>query len=204
MTPKDHPDRADLKRANADILMVAEHINESKKRYDLVGRIVSKKDSQTPSPVSRTAPNKSDSSFIGSKMTKKFLRSSQKAKQAVGLAEQKKDEMFDELVGVVDSTRSSVLRFSTEMKEAVRTTKVALDAQAVMVEHWRDVYSPELGGVEAATRGQDRLTAFLESVLTPVIAGPWKQLVSASNCQSSTPKLTSYIIRIRKSASRSS
>ena len=111
-TPKHHPGRSNLKRANSDILLVAQHINEVKKRQDLVGKILNKKD------LRRGSVSSNGSASFGRSVTKKFLRSSTKVKQVVGILDVgPSDDEFDNLTSLVDSHRSSVLRFSTEMRE---------------------------------------------------------------------------------------
>ncbi|GAA5887492.1 hypothetical protein JCM6882_001427 [Rhodosporidiobolus microsporus] len=168
MTPEEHPDRPLLQRANTDMLMVAEHINEVKKRTDAVSRIVNKeKNSQRRDSALST---------MGNTVTKKLLRSSQKAKTALGFAENGGDEMFDTLVALVDSTRSGVLRFSNEMRDWTKSTKAALEAQVAMVEGWIDMYAPMAGEHNAASVSHQRLCIFLDEVLLPIIEGPWREL----------------------------
>lgn len=155
------------------MLNVAEEINNFKKRSDLVGKIVQKKD-----PLARRDTATSVTGSFGRSVTKKLMRGSQRAKQAVGLVDQQeRDEMFDTFSALVDSTRSGVLRFSSEMREWSRTTKAALDSQAVMVEGWIELYSPMEVELKVEGGGHDRLCVFLESVLRPIIAGPWRDLV---------------------------
>ncbi|GAA5832229.1 hypothetical protein JCM11251_004286 [Rhodosporidiobolus azoricus] len=168
VTPEDHPDRPLLQRANTDMLMVAEHINEVKKRTDAVSRIVNKEKS--------TQRRDSALSSMGNSVTKKLLRSSQKAKTALGFAENGGDEMFDTLVALVDSTRSGVLRFSNEMRDWTKSTKAALEAQVAMVEGWIDMYAPMAGEHNAANASHQRLCIFLDEVLLPIIEGPWREL----------------------------
>jgi hypothetical protein len=171
MTPEDHPDRPLLQRANTDMLMVAEHINEYKKRGDAVARVVSKDKNAQRRDSTRSI------SAMGTNVTKKLLRSSQKAKSALGLAENGGDEMFDTLVALVDSTRSGVLRFSNEMRDWTKSTKAALEAQVGMVEGWIDMYAPMAGEHNAASQSHQRLCIFLDEVLIPIIEGPWRELV---------------------------
>ncbi|BGP12786.1 hypothetical protein JCM10213v2_000703 [Rhodosporidiobolus nylandii] len=171
VTPEDHPDRPLLQRANADMLMVAEHINEHKKRNEVVARIVNKdKHSQ------RRDQSRGSISSMGTTVTKKLLRSSQKAKTALGFAENGGDEMFDTLVALVDSTRSGVLRFSNEMRDWTKSTKAALEAQVAMVEGWIDMYAPMAGEHTAASMSYQRLCIFLDEVLIPIIESPWREL----------------------------
>lgn len=185
VTPKNHPDRSDLKRANTDMLMVAEHINEFKKRHDLVGRIVSRKDFSTSSPSRSRSGTPNSASAFGRSVTKKLLRSSQKAKLAIGVADQaEKDDMFDTLAALVDSSRSAVLRFSNEMRDWSRNTRSALEAQTSMIEGWIEVYAPQMGEARVMGGGHERLCVFLEQVLRPVIDGPWADLVSQFPCSS--------------------
>ncbi|GAA5970150.1 hypothetical protein JCM3765_003807 [Sporobolomyces pararoseus] len=169
-TPEDHPDRASLQRANTDMLVVADAINESKKRSETVARIVSKEKNSH-----RRDSSKSISS-MGTTMTKKLLRTSQKAKGMFGINEAGGDEIFDTLVALVESTRSGVVRFSNEMRDWTRSTKSALEAQVTMVEGWIDLYAP-LGGEKPVGGGpHHRLCVFLDEVLIPIIEGPWKEL----------------------------
>lgn len=166
------------------MLMVAEHINDVKKRNDVVGKLGSKKEGNPRTPTSSRASSAGSTTtgggFLSRSVTKKFLRTSSKSKQAVGLAEQEKDEMFDTLAALVETTKSTVLRFTSEMKEWSRSTKTALEAQASMVEGWIEVYAPLAGEAHTVGGGHERLCVFLETVLKPVIDGPWKALVSSA------------------------
>lgn len=155
------------------MLEVAEHINQAKKRSDLVGRIVNKGDAP------RRDPNVSASAAFGRSMTKKLLRSSQKVKLTVGVGQQERDDMFDTLSALVDSTRSSVLRFSNEAQDWSRNTRVALESQAAMVEGWIELYAPMEGEGRTLGGGHERLCAFLDNVLGPVLDGPYQDLVSS-------------------------
>ncbi|BGP21651.1 rho guanyl-nucleotide exchange factor [Rhodotorula toruloides] len=168
LTPDDHPDRVSLQRANTDVLMVAEHINEYKKRNDAVARVVAK---------DKSSQRRESTRSISSTVTKKLLRSSQKAKTALGFAENGGDEMFDTLVALVDSTRSGALRFSNEMRDWTKSTKTALEAQVGMVEGWINMYAPMAGERHTpASISHRRLCIFLDEVLIPIIEGPWREL----------------------------
>lgn len=170
VTPEDHPDRANLQRANTQALAMAEHINEFKKRSEAVSRIVSKKDSN---------PRRESSRSISSTVGKKLLRGSQKAKNALGLTESdtnERDEMFDTLSALVDSTKAACVRFEVEMKDWSKSTKVALEAQVALVENWIDVYAP-MEGESAPNSSHHRLCVFLDEVLIPLMEGPWRELV---------------------------
>ncbi|KAK4055181.1 hypothetical protein OIV83_000461 [Microbotryomycetes sp. JL201] len=165
LTPEDHPDRAALQRANQDALAMAEHINESKKRSETVERV-----------VNRPAASRRDSTrSISSSVSKKFLRSTQKAKIAVGLGDQgERDDMFDTLTTLVESTKSAVVRFCNEMKDWSRTSKLALDSQVTLVEGWIKLYAPI--GNERESPSYERLVVFQDEVLLPLIEGPWREL----------------------------
>lgn len=170
LTPDDHPDRSSLQRAYSAILVVAEHINECKKRSDAVARVVAK---------DKSSQRRESSRSISSSVTKKLLRSTQKAKTALGLADNEGDEMFDTLVALVDGTRSGVLRFSSEMRDWTESTKAALEAQVGLVEAWINLYAPLAGERSShASTGHHRLCTFLDEVLMPIIEGPWRELVS--------------------------
>ncbi|GAA5850043.1 hypothetical protein JCM8547_000991 [Rhodosporidiobolus lusitaniae] len=168
MTAPDHPDRPLLQRANAEMLSVAEHINEAKKRNEVVSRIVNKE--------KQSQRRDSALSAMGTTVTKKLLRSGQKAKSALGMSENGGDEMFDTLVALVDSTRSGVLRFSNEMRDWSKSTKAALEAQVSLVEGWIDMYAPMAENNAAASHSHRRLCIFLDEVLIPIIEGPWREL----------------------------
>ena len=168
-TPEDHPDRPHLQRAYSEMLLVAEHINENKKRTDLVTRIVSK---EKPGHRRDTSRSVSDS------LSKKLRRTSQRTRNAFETAPDRNgDEMFDALVALVHSTRTGAQRFCQEMQEWAGNTRVALEAQVRLVEGWIDMYAPLLGESQAAA-SRERLCVFLEQVLVPLIAGPWTRLVS--------------------------
>ncbi|KAM0793502.1 hypothetical protein ACM66B_000941 [Microbotryomycetes sp. NB124-2] len=165
LTPDDHPDRAALQRANQDALAMAEHINEYKKRSETVDRVVNR-----PQSTRRDSTRS-----ISSSVSKKFLRSTQKAKTAVGLGEQgERDDMFETLATLVDSTKSAVVRFCNEMKDWSRTSKLALDSQVTLVEGWIKLYAPI--GNERESPSYERLVVFQDEVLLPLIEGPWKEL----------------------------
>ncbi|GAA5980289.1 hypothetical protein JCM11641_005531 [Rhodosporidiobolus odoratus] len=169
VTPEDHPDYPLLKRANTDMLMVAEHINETKKKLEVVDRVVNKDKHSQRRDASRAS--------ISSTVTKKLLRSSQKAKSAMGFSEQQgDDQLFDTLCALVDSTRSGVLRFSNEMRDWTKSTRTALEAQVAMVEGWIDMYAPMAGEHNAASMSHQRLCIFLDEVIIPIIEGPWREL----------------------------
>ncbi|GAA5955900.1 hypothetical protein JCM8115_004358 [Rhodotorula mucilaginosa] len=166
-TPEDHPDRPHLQRAYSEMLLVAEHINENKKRTDLVTRIVSK---EKPGHRRDTSRSVSDS------LSKKLRRTSQRTRNAFETAPDRNgDEMFDALVALVHSTRTGAQRFCQEMQEWAGNTRVALEAQVRLVEGWIDMYAPLLGESQAAA-SRERLCVFLEQVLVPLIAGPWTRL----------------------------
>jgi hypothetical protein len=154
------------------MLLVAAHINEYKKRNDAVGRIVNKKESTIRRDSTRS---------ISSSVTKKLLRSSQKAKNAIGLGDPtERDDIFDTLVALVETTRSAVLRFSNEMRDWSRATRAALEAQVTMVSGWIELYAP-MGDEKAAHPSHHRLVVFLEEVLMPLIEEPWRELVSLNS-----------------------
>lgn len=168
VTPSSHPDRISLERACTDILMVADHINEDKTR-------------ELPVVLSPTPGEKKERrSSTASSLTKKLLggSSSRKSKTPTNaFPEQEGNDMFDTLSPLVDSTRSSVLRIETEMREHVRKQLRMLESHASMVDGWIEYYSkgaaPMLG-----SGGYERLCTFLDTVLRPLIAGAWRDLVS--------------------------
>lgn len=179
-TPKDHPSRASLRLANTQMLGVAEHINEVKKRLDIVGKIVTSK-SKGKGDAVRRASTASVSSIgsvsFGRAVTKKFMRSTTKVKHAVGVVAHPTDDIFDLLTAQVDSTRSAIVAFSTEMRDFSSKAGQALEAQMRMVEGWRDVYAPLDGELSPeCVASHDRLTVFLDEVLQPVLAGPWREM----------------------------
>lgn len=171
-TPRQHPDRANLKRAYTECLLVSEHINNSKKRQDIVDHVISR------DMLHRRGSSSSSTASFSRSVTKKWTRSSQKVGQALGIKDRTNDEVFDALIGAVDSSRSSVSRFAIEMKDWSMKARLALEAQVVVVEGWREVYAPMAG--ERVERGgpYDRVSVFLDDVLKPVIKGAWQELVS--------------------------
>lgn len=169
ITPEDHPDRANLQLANTRALAMAEHINEYKKRSEAVSRIVNKKD---------TGPRRDSTRSISSTVSKKLFRGTQKAKNALGMVDiSERDDMFDTLSALVDSTKAACIRFEGEMKDWSRTTKIALESQVALVEGWIDLYAP-LEGESPENSSHHRLCVFLDEVLIPLIEGPWRELVS--------------------------
>lgn len=168
LTPDEHPDRANLQRAHLQALAMAEHINEFKKRSEAVARIVAKNGSM----------RRDSTRSISSSVSKKFLRSSQKAKNALGLVDTaEQDDMFETLSTLVDNTKAACQRFEGELKDWSRSTKVALDSQITMVESWIELYAP-LEDEDAPNSSYNRLCVFLDEVLIPLIEGPWRELVS--------------------------
>ena len=163
LTPEEHPDRHDLQRANELILGVAEHINEQKQRYRPLDR--AKKEI-----YSRRESTKS----LSSSMTKKFLRSSTTKKSQPSSSEQaERDDMFDTLAHLVDSTRSAVVRFSNEMRDWSKATKAQLDRGSRLQEILKQPqYQPmaledQVAVLYAATNG------FLDDVPVDKV-GQWK------------------------------
>jgi hypothetical protein len=162
------------------MLIVCEHINEFKKRHDLVGRIVDNKKSsspRTPATLVRASGPSSSSSSFSKSVTKKFFRSSTKVKQSVGLAERAKHDQFDSLAQLLEDTRTNIVAFSTEMRNWSKGMKTALEAQRTMVGTWTAVYAPIEGETVMVGGSHERLCVFLEECLEPVIAGPWNDLV---------------------------
>lgn len=172
LTPRHHPDRANLERANADILLVAEHINEVKKRQDLVRRTRPNTKARIPPPV-----RLSDSSKRSSSSVKKFLRSSSSSLSQKG--KEIDPDGFDTLTGLVDSSRSSVLAFSSEMREYSLKIRVALETHLKMITDEQGVYSV-IEGSEGTGRGghRERLSNFIEKVLRPILQETWTAFVS--------------------------
>lgn len=149
------------------MLGVAEHINEQKQRHRQVERLTPKKDLNARRDSTRS---------IGSAVTKKFLRvSAPKPSKSAMSDSGERDDMFDTLAHLVDSTRSAVLRFSNEMRDWSRTTKAGLEAQVTMVDGWIEMYAPLADESESSL--YSRLCIFLEEVLDPIIDGPWRELV---------------------------
>ncbi|GAA5870179.1 hypothetical protein JCM3774_002613 [Rhodotorula dairenensis] len=166
-TPDDHPDRPQLQQAYAEMLVVAENINENKKRTDLVSRIVAK---DKPTHRRDTSRSVSDS------LSKKLRRTSQRTRNIFDtVPAQDGNETFDALVPLVHTTRAGAQRFCLEMREWAESTRSALEAQVRLVEGWIDMYAPLIGETPAAA-SHERLCVFLDEVLLPVIAGPWAVL----------------------------
>lgn len=175
-TPKNHPDRANLKQANLGLILVAEHINNSKKRQDIVGHVISRDINRRGSLSSSTS---SQGSFTRS-VSKKITRSGQKVAHSLGLKDRTTDEVFDALTAAVDSSRTTVLTFACDMKDLSSKTRLALESQVALVETWREIYAPMRGEPIENEGGFERLSSFLEDVLKPVIQETWQELVSAS------------------------
>ncbi|KDE03899.1 hypothetical protein MVLG_05653 [Microbotryum lychnidis-dioicae p1A1 Lamole] len=153
---------SDLVRANSKMLLVAESINQTKIRQEV------------PSPALR----RESKSSLPSSMTKKFLRTSSKTSTAQISTERaaERDDMFDTLAALVDSTRSSVLRLSSEMREWSKGTKAELETQVIVVEGWIDMYASLSEEPDAQDSLYHRLMVFLEEVLDPVIDGPYREV----------------------------
>ncbi|SCV70067.1 BQ2448_1461 [Microbotryum intermedium] len=177
VTPESHPDRHDLVRANSEMLLVAETINKAKSRQEVPGPQGRLSVASIASPRKDPMLRRESKSSLSSAMTKKFLRSSSKTSTAQVSNERsaERDDMFDTLAALVDSTRSSVLRFSSEMREWSKGTKAQLEAQVVIVEGWIDLYAPLSEEPDAQDSLCHRLMVFLEEVLDPVIDGSYRE-----------------------------
>ncbi|KAM0756096.1 hypothetical protein T439DRAFT_20534 [Meredithblackwellia eburnea MCA 4105] len=168
-TPSYHPDRIALERANRDILEVAQHINEAKKKTDGTGKPHRK-------GHHRRQSSGTGSSF-GRSMSKKFLRSSKGPKPSISFAVgDGGNEGVDTLVLLIESTHKGVIRFSNEMKEWVRTTSTGLEAQVTAIEGSIKMNAPFSDEIRALDRNNNLLCAFLDTVLRPTMDGPWRDL----------------------------
>lgn len=154
---------------------MAEAINEYKRRNDSVTRAVSKREAFHRRESSRS---------ISSTVSKKLHRGSSKAKTAVGLGDaEERDDVFETLVNLVDSTKLACKRFASEMKDWLRTARLALNSQTALVDGWIKLYAPLPG--ESETPSYRRLVAFRRDVLSPLLTGPYMELVS--------PKILAYL-----------
>ncbi|BGP55968.1 hypothetical protein JCM8202v2_003575 [Rhodotorula sphaerocarpa] len=171
-TPEDHPDRPQLQQAYAEMLLVAEHINESKRRTDLVSRYVSK---------DKNAQRRDSSRSVSDSLSKKLRRTSQRTRNAFessgqhNATPQNDDVVFDALVALLHTTRTGAQRFCQEMREWTENTRSALEAQVRLVEGWIEMYAP-LVGERAAAESHERLVVFLDDVLLPTINNAWASL----------------------------
>lgn len=169
ITPESHPDRPQLQRAYSEMLLVAEHINENKKRTDLVDKIVTK---------DKSTQRRESARSVSDSLTKKLRRTSQRTRNVFDPPPaQTGDAMFDALVALLHSTRTGAQRFCQEMREWADNTRTALEAQVRLVEGWIEMYAPLTGECTAAA-SHERLAIFLDHVLLPIINGPWTSLVS--------------------------
>lgn len=57
-------------------------------------------------------------------------------------------------------------------------TRLALEAQMRVVQGWKEVYAP-FEPESASELGYERLSVFLDSVIAPILAGPWRMMVSS-------------------------
>lgn len=168
ITPESHSDRPQLQRAYSEMLLVAEHINENKKRTDLVEKIVAK---------DKSTQRRDSARSVSDSLTKKLRRTSQRTRNVFDPPPaQTGDAMFDALVALLHSTRTGAQRFCQEMREWADNTRTALEAQVRLVEGWIEMYAP-LTGERMAVASHERLVVFLDRVLLPIINGPWTSLV---------------------------
>ncbi|KAH8930473.1 hypothetical protein BT69DRAFT_680521 [Atractiella rhizophila] len=170
LTPLTHPDYAALRKANEEILLVAEYINEVKRRQEIVTRIVNKKDSR--GKHSRSAGTGSSGGF---NVSKRIFRSGAKIKERMGMMELPPHETFDLLLDKFQADQEAVLRFLTETKNWSRSLLTSLHCQLDLLRSWQTVYAPFEGEAQVQGGGADVIANFV-IIIQYIIEGPWKRL----------------------------
>ncbi|TPX67581.1 hypothetical protein SpCBS45565_g03710 [Spizellomyces sp. 'palustris'] len=128
-TPPEHPDFEQLCKAAEDIELVAEKINEVKKRKDLVEKYVD---------------GKGNVNVIHG-ITKKWTRGTQQLKKATGLAEPvtTSDALYDALVDKLDQQFRGVQQLSIDLVQWLAKVKQLFDLQETIATAFEDVYVME-------------------------------------------------------------
>ncbi|KAF9943340.1 hypothetical protein BGZ67_000019 [Mortierella alpina] len=115
LTPSEHSDFENLVTVQKDMLQVAEEINEIKKRKDIVEKIVGSK-------------KKNDSDIVHG-FNKKFARTTQQLRQAVGGSEVTVDILFEALLEKFNLQQRLVREFAKYIQAWLLSIKQFFDTQ---------------------------------------------------------------------------
>ncbi|KAI8825702.1 uncharacterized protein EV422DRAFT_137250 [Fimicolochytrium jonesii] len=127
-TPPTHPDFEQLVQAAADIDVVAEKINEVKKRKDIVERYVDKKGNAN----------------VIHGITKKWTRGTHQIKKATGLADGsaaiQSDALYDALIEKLDQQLRGVQQLSVDLQTWLSKLQLFSEIQETLVTAFEDIY----------------------------------------------------------------
>ncbi|KAI8591980.1 hypothetical protein BDZ88DRAFT_409187 [Geranomyces variabilis] len=126
-TPPDHPDFEQLVKAATDIELVAEKINEVKKRKDIVEKYVD---------------GKGNVNVIHG-FTKKWTRGTQQFKKATGFVDGMitSDALYDALVEKMDQQQRDVAQLGLHLQHWLGRLKQVFDLQEVLAAAFEDLYA---------------------------------------------------------------
>ncbi|KAF9974857.1 hypothetical protein BGZ73_001672, partial [Actinomortierella ambigua] len=127
LTPAEHKDHDALAKAQVDIHSVADEINEIKKRKDIVEKIVGSK-------------KKNDSDVVHG-FNKKFARTAQQLRQAVGGSEVTVDILFEALLEKFNLQQKLILDFAKYIRAWLVSMKLYFDNQEAMATTLSEVYT---------------------------------------------------------------
>ncbi|KAI8063330.1 hypothetical protein BC940DRAFT_243449 [Gongronella butleri] len=149
-TPTDHDDYANLAQASSDIEKVADHINEIKRRKDIVERIVNDK-------------KKGE--------INKLTRKAQQIRQVTGLSstEATQDATFDALYQQFEQQQQVVQQLIRDIQAWVRHIKDHFDTLLTFATSLEDVYGA-FGGVRVRSMNQIKEFAELASMFSMVMS----------------------------------
>ncbi|KAG0233704.1 hypothetical protein BGW42_007290 [Actinomortierella wolfii] len=127
LTPPDHPDYKALAEVQKEIHTMAEEINDIKKRKDIVEKIVgSKKKTETD---------------VVHGFNKKFARTAQQLRQAVGGSESTVDILFEALLEKFNLQQKLIRDFAKYIQAWLVAMKQYFDTQEAMATTLLEVYS---------------------------------------------------------------
>ncbi|KAG0180166.1 hypothetical protein DFQ29_001144 [Apophysomyces sp. BC1021] len=144
LTPVSHPDHENLSLATKEIQEVADHINEIKRRKDIVERIVGDK---KKTDISRMVHGfNGDSNRHG--INKKITRRAQKFRQVTGFAaEATQDALFDALQLRFEEQQEVARQLARDVQKWVRQVKDQFDNLQLFAASLENIYS-SWGGVK--------------------------------------------------------
>ncbi|KAI5480812.1 Rho guanyl-nucleotide exchange factor [Pseudohyphozyma bogoriensis] len=174
-TPDNHPDKMDLERAYTDIMMVTEHLDHASRVSDVKAK------PRNDSIVARSGVKKdlyARRESTAQALTRKILgggSSSSKKKPSTPGSELDSHDanMFEALSAAVENGKSSAARLEAEMRAYFQSTNAALSTHKVMVDGWIQMMA--MTG-SAQQNVQNHIATFMDSVLTPVMNGPLRDL----------------------------
>ncbi|KAG0209136.1 hypothetical protein BGX28_010515 [Mortierella sp. GBA30] len=126
LTPPDHTDFENLVTVHKDMLQVAEEINEIKKRKDIVEKIVGSK-------------KKNDSDIVHG-FNKKFARTTQQLRQAVGGSDVTVDILFEALLEKFNLQQRLVREFAKYIQAWLLSIKQFFDTQEALASTLVEIY----------------------------------------------------------------